>query len=392
MLYVRYKLFFLTLTLFGITLFAYSQDITEQSDTEQDFWGSLFWILLISLVALIILAAVVYFIYQVVQQWRTIHNTSQNLPAILQSVQRISNDTASRLQKIENTQFSVLSQQEKIESDIEKTNDCINDINVTLTNLKTNIETDNDEEQTLIDYQREAEREVKEAQEQAENLARAYEDGEPIDFVDIQNPIPSQKVLLILNSMAYDLGKWKTELEQSDTVDPEFFQIIISAEKDIKNKLQSIRGESSPTPIPLAMDTPVRTDAELNWSRDQCIAHVARFEGVLSGYELGHEVNEAEYDQFIPQFIRYRLFNEMADFVSFEDLPEKMDKFLRFLNYEVVPIEIGKTKADAHVHEIRESRHTRSEPGTIVEIISPGLRRTIGDREIVQKPVVVRGE
>ena len=389
--HVRYKLLFLTLVFFGLTVIAYPQDIVEQLDTEPDLFGSLLWTILISLFVIVILAAIVYVIFQVVQQWRTIHETSQDLPRNLRSVQQVSNDTANKLKEIETTQFSILSQQEKIESDVEKTNEHINDINVVLRDLKTNIET-KEEEEILIDYQKEVEREVQAAQEQVENLAHAYETGEPIDFVDIEDPIPNQKVLLILNSMAYDLGKWKMELEQSDTVDPELLQIITSAEREIKNKLQSIRGESAPTPIPLDIDTFVNTDTQLNRTHDQCIAYVARFEGILSGYESGHKVNEAEYDQFIPQFIRYRLFNEVADFVPFEDLPKKMDKFLRFLNYEVVPIEIGKTKADAHMHEIRESRHTRNKPGTIVEIISPGLRRTIDDHEVVQKPVVVRGE
>ena len=61
------------------------------------------------------------------------------------------------------------------------------------------------------------------------------------------------------------------------------------------------------------------------------------------------------------------------------------------MSYEVIPIEIGKTKADARIHDIQGSRQTNGEPGTVIEVILPGLRQKI-DGEIVQKPVVIRGE
>ena len=72
-------------------------------------------------------------------------------------------------------------------------------------------------------------------------------------------------------------------------------------------------------------------------------------------------------------------------------LHKKLDKFLDLVGYEIVPIEIGKTKADARVHELQGSRQTGGESGTIVEVILPGLQRK-GDGEILQKPVVIRGE
>ena len=386
-----YKLFFLTLVLFGLTLIAYSQSIVEQSDTEPDFFGSLLWILLISLVALVVLAAIVYFIYQVVQQWRTIHKNSLNLPRILQSVQQVSNDTASRLKKIETTQFSVLSQQEKIESDLEKTNDRINNINSALGDLKTNIETDDEEEQTLIDYQQEAEREIQEAQEQVENLANAYKDGKPIDMVNIGNSTPSQNALLILNWIARDIEEWENDLEHSGTANPDLIQTLRYANQAIKDKLKEIRGIEPPLLIPLDMETDVSTDVEYNEIQNKCNAYISRFKGILLGYQLGCTIDEAEYNQFIPQFIKDRLFNGVARFVQSDQLPEQLNQFLQFVGYEVVPIEIGKTIADARMHDIQGSKQTSAEPGTIVEVVLPGLRRAV-DGEIVQKPTVIRGE
>ena len=133
------------------------------------------------------------------------------------------------------------------------------------------------------------------------------------------------------------------------------------------------------------------TDAELENVRRDCALYKARFEGMLIGYELGREVDIAEYDAFLPQFIADRLFNGVARCIPFEHLSERLDKFLRSVGYEIVPIKVGYTRADSRVHEIQESRQTGSEPGTIVEVVLPGLQR-IADGTIVQKPVVIRGE
>ena len=68
-----------------------------------------------------------------------------------------------------------------------------------------------------------------------------------------------------------------------------------------------------------------------------------------------------------------------------------MDDFLQIVGYEVVPIKIDKTKADARLHDIQASRQTNAESGTIVEVVLPGLQQK-ADGEIIQKPVVIRGE
>ena len=111
----------------------------------------------------------------------------------------------------------------------------------------------------------------------------------------------------------------------------------------------------------------------------------------LSAINWNAKIAETEYNQFIPQFIKDRLFNGVARFLSFEQLPEHLDQCLQLVGYEVVPIEIGKTQADARMHDIQSSRQTGVTPGTIVEVIVPGLRRKVNG-EIIQKPVVIRGE
>ena len=144
-------------------------------------------------------------------------------------------------------------------------------------------------------------------------------------------------------------------------------------------------------PEPPDPDTDVSTDAAYNEFKNRCTAYVSRYEGVLVGYQVGRQTAETDYNQFIPQFIKDRLFNGVARFIKFDQLPKQIDELLQIVGYEVVPIEIGKTQADSRVHDIQSSRQTNAESGTIVEVVLPGLQRK-ADGEIIQKPVVIRGE
>ena len=243
-----------------------------------------------------------------------------------------------------------------------------------------------------IDYRQEAKTTVQQTNERVSELERAYKDGGAIDFINIENPTPSQNVLLILNWVVGTIREWKNELEQSGKTDRNIIDTLTYREQDIKEKLKAIRGEKTPVSDPLELETDIYTDTELNEIRKECSYHVAWFEGRLFGYEERSEINNLEeYDQFIPQFIKDRLFNGVSRFVPFDQLPEQLEQCLQLVGYEIVPIEIGKTQADARVHDIQGSRQTDVVSGTVVEVILPGLRRKI-DGEIIQKPVVIRGE
>ncbi len=257
---------------------------------------------------------------------------------------------------------------------------------------KPSIDTTHVPELPSIDYRQEAKTIVQQTNEQVNELARVYKDGGAIDFVNIENPTPSQNVLLILNWIVSTIMEWKSDLEQSGKTDRSLIDILTYREQDIQEKLKAIRGETTPLPDPLELETDIYTDAELNEIRRKCSSHVVWFEGRLFGYEERADINNlTEYDQFIPQFIRDRLFNSVSRFVPFDQLPERLERCLQLVGYEVIPIEIGKTQADARVHDIQSSRQTDSENGTVVEVILPGLR-CIADGEVIQKPVVIRGE
>ena len=273
-------------------------------------------------------------------------------------------------------------------SESERTDD---PIDITGNDSKRDIETTNTPQRSTA-YRQEAEITVQETWERLQALAQSYKDGEAIDFVGIENPTLSPKILMILNSFGNCISQWRNELENSREINKNLIETLTYVSQDIREKLKAIRGETPPVPNQLELDTDIDTDTELNEIRKKCDLHVARFEGRLFGYEERCEIdNPKEYDQFIRTFVKDRLFNGVARFLSFDQVPEQLDQILQLAGYAVIPIEIGKTKADARVHDIQGSQQTGVKPGTIVEVILPGLQRKV-DGEIVQKPVVIRGE
>jgi hypothetical protein len=303
------------------------------------------------------------------------NDSEQRWEGQLKHISQQGKDTAEKLEEIGSNHASIRGEQQSIKNTVSKFANRLDDFELALANLEPDEAPDNVE---VI---------VQNAREQVESLARAYENGEPIDFIDIEDPTPSQNALRILNWIARTIEDWENELEDAGTADADLIQTLKYANQPIKDKLKEARGQVPPLPTPLELETDVSADEAYN----ECNAYVSRFEGMLFGYQLRCEIDEAEYDQFIPQFIRDRLFNSVARFFSFDKLPKPLDEFLQFVGYEVVPIEIGKTKADARVHKIQGSRQTGGESGTIVEVVIPGLQRK-ADGEIVQKPTVIRGE
>lgn len=368
------------------------RDLEDTQSIIQDKVDNPFQIILMIFGSIIILIiGVLFFLSK--RQWRDrSQENDQRWDGQLKYIRQQGRENTEKLEGMMSNHTTLRNEQTKLQNTLSKVESRLDGLELKLENIDLDKAPDESSEEKRQDNEQpQLEKIIQETQTQVEALALAYESGEPIDMISVENPTPSQNVITILNSIAYDLSEWRSELEQDKTTDPELVRILINAERNIKDRLKRIRSESPISQIPLDVAIDVNTEVELTQIHNQCIAHVARLEGVFSAYELTYQVNVEEYNQFIPQFIRYRLFNEVADFVPFEDLPKKMDRFLRFLKYEVVPIEIGITKAASHVHEIRESRHTSGEPGTIVEVLLPGLRQ-IADGEIIQKPIVIRGE
>ena len=213
------------------------------------------------------------------QSWQNRFNESQQqLNGRLQPIIKQGIDMTQKLEKIESNRSGISQKQEQFLSTLAKLESRIDDIELNILSVEPDPETD-----SIIDYQSQVALIVQEAQDWMDDLADAYRNGELIDLDEIENPSPSQKAILLLNSLARDLHLWKTELEQSGQTDSNLIDTLTYRETDIRDKLNEIRGESTPTPKTLDIPTDVNTDAELNAFQNQCDVHVARYEGMLSG-------------------------------------------------------------------------------------------------------------
>ena len=437
----RYVLFILALILIGVTLRVYSQEAPEQSngelnpveqtteipnplesqvtklekkvtdlqlshDTLVDSLDNPFQIYTIIFGALIVLgfAVVIFLVMRKVRRLQSeldaserpvkdrFNNSEQRWEGQLKHIRQRGKDNTEKIEEMVSNYSTIRNEQKNLQNILSKLGNRLDGLDLTLVNLDLDKVLDKTViEQPQVDDQLQLEEIIQEARAKVESLARTYENGEPIDWIDVEDPTPSQITLQILNWIARSIEDWKDDLEQSGTANPDLIQTLGYANQAIKDKLKEIRGPAPPVPESPEVETDVNTDAAYNEFQNECTAYVSRYEGLLIGFQLGCTIDEKEYDQFIPQFVKDRLFNSVARFIKFDQLPEQLDEYLQLVGYEVVPIEIGKTRADARMHEVQDSRQTNAEPGTVVEVVLPGLQR-IDDGEIIQKPVVIRGE
>ena len=431
----RYVLFLLILILIGVTSFVYSQDTLEQlngepspveqlpetpnplesqvnsleeriKELEHEFFGlqdatvSPLQTYVMIFGAIIVLTIGVMFFLSMrkirhlrnefensERRWQSrLNEINQRWEGQLKHIRQRGKDDTQKLEEVGSNYSIIRNEQNEFQNILSKLGNRLDGFELTLVNLDLEKVPDK-----TVDEQPQLEEISQEARTQVESLVQTYENGEPIDWIDIEDPTPSQTTLQILNWMARSIENWEDDLEQSGAANPELIQTLGYGNQVIKDKLKEIRGPAPLVPEPPELETDVNTDAAYNEFQNKCIAYVSRYEGFLIGLQLGCKINEKEYDQFIPQFVKDRLFNSIARFIKFDQLPEQLDEYLQLVGYEIVPIEIGKTQADARIHEIQSSRQTNDESGTVVEIVLPGLQR-IDDGEIIQRPVVIRGE
>ena len=391
----KYLLFLFVLTLLGFTLLVYSQEVQKQlngeppparqsSDTSNSVSANPFqtYVMIFGVLIVLGLAVAVFLGFRKIQQQQTeFEKSERGWPGRLNNIEQSWKGQLERIRR--QTKGSI----EKLEEEIESNYSRLHNKQEVLENNLSEHENRLDNLELTSDDQPQLEKIIQETRKKIKALVQAYESGEPIDFVAIENPTPSQNVVLILNWIAQRIENWKNDLEQLGNANLDLIQTLGYANEAIKEKLKEIRGPAPPLPTPLELDTNVA----YNEFQDSCNTYVSRFEGMLTGLQLARKIDDTEYNQFIPQFIKDRLFNGVARFIPFDDISQQLDEYLQLVGYKVVPIEIGKTQADARLHEIQSSRQANAEPGTVVEVVLPGLQR-IDDGEIVQNPVVIRGE
>ena len=146
-------------------------------------------------------------------------------------------------------------------------------------------ETDNAQIQISTDIRQETETTRLDKQEHEIELEQVTQDDKPIEFVEIKNPTLTEEGPAIVNQIGHTIQDWITELEQSYTVNRDLVQTLRYSKQALKEKIEK---------------------PSLNVNKK----------------------NSEEYDQFISQFVKDRLFNGVSRFVPFDQLPERLERML----------------------------------------------------------------
>ena len=95
--------------------------------------------------------------------------------------------------------------------------------------------------------------------------------------------------------------------------------------------------------------------------------------------------------QLLDGFSPYRAKTAKEEQMSCCFYEDYLPNILQMMSLELVPIKIGQTEADSRIHDIQGSQRGAYQRGVVADIIQHGVRR-ISDKQIVRKPVVMRGE
>ncbi len=95
--------------------------------------------------------------------------------------------------------------------------------------------------------------------------------------------------------------------------------------------------------------------------------------------------------QLLDGFSAYRAKTAKEEQMSRCFYEDYLPNILKIMNLELVPIEIGQTEADSRIHDIQGSQRGAYQRGVVADIIQHGVCR-ISDKQIIRKPVVMRGE
>ena len=263
---VRYALILLALTLFAVALVVNSQEDTAQSDGEpnspedssekspslktqgtepeteeqspepehssdasQGLLKSLFliYIMIGAFIVLAFATAISFVIWDKCLRGKVdaatllsqekLNETEQEWKEQLKYVNQQGKDNTHKLEEIVSNHSAIRNEQEILQNGLSELESRFEGRELRLTTTGPGTVPD-----TTIDV----EAIIQEAQTQVESLAQVYENGEPIDFIEIDNPTPSQKALTILNWIARTIRKWENELEQSGTANPDLIQML----------------------------------------------------------------------------------------------------------------------------------------------------------------------
>ncbi len=216
--------------------------------------------------------------------------------------------------------------------------------------------------------------------------------GIPLDNWDFESLSEREIAILLLNLMVNEVSEWKKAAKKEDATKETLAKSLETIEGELKQTLKQTRGIMAPAPT-LFPDRTASTDNDLVNIQKDCDFYLQRFSKKLANLEQKHadKVKISAFKKFLVEFVRDKLFPSVAEFSSLNTVQSRLDWFLGLVDYELMPIELGKTKFSPEHHKLKEKRSSEFESDTIVEVVSPGLQSKDGKR-VIQNAVVVQAE
>ena len=227
-----------------------------------------------------------------------------------------------------------------------------------------------------------------------EKLKSDYNNGYGIslDNWDLESLSEQQTAVLLLNLMVNEVSEWKKAAKKGSTTKGTLAKSLENIEDELKHVLKQTRGIQAPAPT-LFPDRTAATDQDLMEIQKECDAYLKRFSEKLAVLEQKHaeKVRIPVFKKFLIEFVRDKLFPNVVEFSSLTTVQPRLNWFLDIIDYELMPIEPGKTKFSPEHHEVKEKRSTDLESDTIIEVVSPGLQTKDGKR-VIQNAIVIQAE
>ena len=227
-----------------------------------------------------------------------------------------------------------------------------------------------------------------------EKMENDYNNGNGISLEswDIEALNEQETAVLLLNLMVNEMSEWKKDVQKANSTKETLAKTLEEIENELKQTLKHTRGINAPSPT-LFPDRSASSEQDLERIQKDCDSYLQRFSEKLSTLEHKHaeKVRVSAFKKYLLEFIRDRLFPAVVDFSSLKSVQSRLSWFLDLVDYELMPIEPGRTKYSPELHELKDVCSSDFDPETIVEVVTPGLQLKGGER-IVQNAVVIQAE
>ena len=243
-------------------------------------------------------------------------------------------------------------------------------------------------------YQEKGEAIQNEFQDELAKLERDYNEGYGLSLVDWdpETLCEEETAVLILNLMVNEVSAWQKEVGRATPETEQFVQTLDEINTRLRQTLKQTRGISTPSPT-LFPDLLAANQSDLEKIQSECDAYLQRFKKKLTEQEKKHasKIEVLIFKKFLTEFVRDFLFVEVAKSLRGNELPKRLTWFLDLVDSEVMPIKVGETEVSPNHHKVKGACLSEFKPGTIVEVVTPGLQSKDGKR-VSHMAVVIEAE